>query len=174
MCQRTCQGARSRCVAFPYRYGWGAGTNGQLCRSSGYGSMTNSLQAGPVDSKVRFSHGCGSEDYTLLLSQGAKSLKCAPMTHMHIVAHRPPHSTFAQLRLHITAIPAIPAAGDVYMCGEKNRYQNGGVPFPAGGAHNVFRLLQGQSVVRLACGESHIIVATADGRAYVSAMSWVM
>jgi hypothetical protein len=138
--------------------------------------MTNSLQAGPVDSKVRFSHGCGSEDYTLLLSQGAKSLKCAPMTHMHIVAHdKPLHYTFVQLCLHTCLEPtAIPAAGDVYMCGEKNRYQNGGVPFPAGGAHNVFRLLQGQSVVRLACGESHIIVATADGRAYVSAVSWDM
>jgi hypothetical protein len=57
------------------------------------------------------------------------------------------------------------AAGDVYMCGERNRYQNGGVQPPGGGAHNVYKLLGDQKVVRLACGESHIIVATEDGRA---------
>jgi hypothetical protein len=71
------------------RYGWGAGTNGQLCRSSGYSSLTNNLSAGKVDSSVLFANGCGSEDYTLLLSKGAYNLNVR--CHLEWTMSVPPH-----------------------------------------------------------------------------------
>ena len=54
----------------------------------------------------------------------------------------------------------------MYLCGERNRFQNGGVTHD-GRDSDILRLLAGQKVNRLACGESHIIVGTEDGRAYV-------
>lgn len=56
----------------------------------------------------------------------------------------------------------------MYLCGERNRFQNGGVTHD-GRDSDILRLLAGQKVNRLACGESHIIVGTEDGRAYVQA-----
>ncbi len=52
----------------PCSYGWGAGTNGQLCRPSGYASLTNDRNAGLVDSNIRWKDACASEDYSLMLA----------------------------------------------------------------------------------------------------------
>jgi hypothetical protein len=49
----------------------------------------------------------------------------------------------------------------VYLCGERDRGQSDGVE------GNPALVLEGAAVTRLACGESHYVVATQDGKAYV-------
>ena len=46
------------------------------------------------------------------------------------------------------------AAGDAFICGERNRGQDGNVIATKG--RNPGRVLAGKGIIKLACGESHV------------------